>query len=145
LIGAGAPVYARRIVRDQGNMETHERTRLVQVVRGRPYTFGLPMWTAVALAPAAVAIWAASGDAIHLGGLVMVLLGVSAANPRFSPINGWLAWVPIIGASVVAWTRPDLGVPLAIWGAVAWVVGSIETRLTMRPYHAPGDAAPGER
>ena len=75
-----------------------------------------------------------SQDWHHLLGIVMVVLGLFAANARFSPVHGCLVWLPIIGLGVWAASSPEHAIPLIVWGAVAWLAGCIECRMTLVPH-----------
>jgi hypothetical protein len=74
------------------------------------------------------------GDWRQLFGVLMVALGLLAANARFSPVHGCLVWIPLIALAIWTASRPEVAVPLIAWGAIAWLAGCIECRLTLVPH-----------
>ncbi|HWB19256.1 MAG TPA: hypothetical protein VG711_03065 [Phycisphaerales bacterium] len=106
----------------------------VYCVGGKPFHANCAVNTAMYLYSWPVNVALATHQWIHLAGLPMVLLGASAANARFSPVHGCLAWLPIFGLLYWAGTSPEYGVPLAAWCAGAWLIGCIECRATLVPH-----------
>lgn len=125
-------------------IEADERPVFVQVVHGRPYSFrGPPNRTAPYVLLAPIGVFIATLDIVHLAGPLLALVGLAGANPRFSPLGGGcLPCLVFVGVIVSALSYPRVGVPMAVWLAIAWFVGSLELRLTMKPYSAPKTGAP---
>lgn len=114
--------------------EARDSNRRVITVGGRLYYFISPRHTPWFLLIAPLLVYFITDDVAHLYSIVMVFLGISGANPRFSPVQGCLAWIPIVAVLIIWAGNDSLGIPLASWGAVAWLIASIETRIIKEPY-----------
>lgn len=119
--------------------DADRRPVFVQVVHGRPCEFrGPPNRTAPYVLLAPIGVFLATLDVVHLAGPLLVLVGLTSANPRLSPLGGGcLPCLFFVAVAISAISYPRVGVPLAVWLATAWFVGSLELRLTMKPYCAP--------
>lgn len=106
----------------------------VQTVAGKPYyaNFAVRTLYCLILVPFIVAV--ATGDVFHLFGAPLILIGALAANARFSPVHGCLAWLPLFALALYSFSSPSVGIPLGLYLFVAWIVGSIECRLTLDSY-----------
>jgi hypothetical protein len=112
------------------------RPVVVQEVGGQPYSFKVPpARTTPFLLIAPIGAFVATLDFIHFAGIPLVLVGLAGANPRMSPLGGGcLPFLVIVAAIISALAYPEVGIPLAVWGALSWLVGSLELRLSMKPY-----------
>jgi len=108
----------------------------VQTVGGNPYYANYAVRSFYCLVPIPFFVAFETGDLVHLFGAPLILVGAMAANARFSPVHGCLAWLPLTGLAIYSFSSPSVGIPLCLYLFVAWIAGSIECRLTLDPYES---------